>query len=127
MRDYRKIRIDPQYRKLMPSDTLGWHRASGRWLEKQLAEPFDGKTVIVSHHAPSPRSIQPEFARDELSAAYASNLESLIESSGAALWIHGHTHFNVDYIVGQTRVMTNQRGYVDEPSANFNPKLVLEI
>lgn len=127
MRDYRKIRIDPRYRKLLPSDTLGWHRYSRRWLEKQLLELFEGKTIIVSHHAPSPRSIQPEFASDELSAAYASNLEPLIESSGAAFWIHGHTHFNVDYVVGQTRVLTNQRGYIDEPSPGFDPKLVLEI
>ena len=43
------------------------------------------------------------------------------------LWIHGHTHFNVDYKIGQTRVITNQRGYVDSLSANFDPKLVLEV
>ena len=43
------------------------------------------------------------------------------------LWIHGHTHFNVDYKIGQTRVVTNQRGYVDTPNETFDPSLVLEV
>ena len=127
MRDYRKIRIDPQYRKLRPADTLGWHRASKRWLEAQLAEPFAGKTVIVTHHAPSKRSIGPKDENDEVSAAYASHLDGLVESSGAALWIHGHTHHNVDDVIGGTRIITNQRGYTDAISPTFQPDFSLEL
>ena len=127
MRDYRKIRIDPQYRKLRPADTLGWHRISRRWLEGQLQEPFDGQTVIVTHHAPSGTSLDPRFPSDGVNAAYASDLDAMIESSGAKFWIHGHTHFNVDYEIGQTRVITNQRGYADTPNETFDPSLVLEV
>ena len=127
MRDYRKIRIDPQYRKLSPADTLTWHRISKRWLEGQLQEPFAGQTVIVTHHAPSGTSLDPRFPNDGVNAAYASDLDAMIKSSGAKFWIHGHTHFNVDYKIGQTRVITNQRGYVDSLSANFDPQLVLEV
>jgi predicted phosphohydrolase len=127
MRDYAKIRIDPQYRKLRPSDTLGWHRLSKRWLEERLQEPFAGPTVIVTHHAPSATSLDPRFPSDDVNAAYASDLDAMIESSAAKFWIHGHTHFNVDYRIGQTRVITNQRGYVDTPDETFDPSLVLEV
>jgi predicted phosphodiesterase len=127
MRDYRKIRIDPQYRKLQPYDTLGWHRGSRHWLETALAEPFDGATVVVSHHAPSPRSINPASLKDEINAAYASDLEALIASSPINVWIHGHTHHNVDYWIGKTRVLTNQRGYSDELSPGFDASFVFEV
>ena len=35
-----------------------------------LAEPFDGKTVVVTHHAPSSRSVHPRYARDLLTPAF---------------------------------------------------------
>lgn len=65
---------------------------------------------------------------DPWSPAYASNLDELVASSGAALWIHGHTHFPVDYRIGKTRVVSNPRGYVGrEEPRGFRRDLVLEI
>ena len=54
-------------------------------------------------------------------------MDSFVESSGVPLWIHGHTHHNVDYTVGRTRVFTNQRGYPEEPVAGFHPGLLLDL
>jgi hypothetical protein len=51
----------------------------------------------------------------------------LIEQSGVPLWIHGHTHYSVDYVIGSTRVLTNQRGYPDQICKGFNPSLVIEL
>lgn len=82
--------------------------------------------MVVTHHAPSPRSIHPTHRADALSAAYASGLDSLVAGSGAALWVHGHTHYNVDYVLGATRVRTNQRGYPGEDTG-FEPALVLDV
>jgi UDP-2,3-diacylglucosamine pyrophosphatase LpxH len=127
MVDYRKIRVSPRYRKLVPADTALWHARSVRWLREVLAAPFEGPTVIVTHHAPSLRSVAPSRAGDELSAAYASALDGLVESSGARYWIHGHTHHNVCYEIGATTVLSNQRGYPDEPVAEFDPALVLNL
>jgi len=127
MVDYRKVRVAPAYRRLRPSDTAAWHARSRRWLERALREPFDGPTVVVTHHAPSRRSLRPEFAADELSAAYASDLEEMVGASGAALWVHGHTHRCLDYPIGGTRVVSNQRGYVDEPVPGFDPGLVVTV
>jgi hypothetical protein len=39
------------------------------WLEKELARPFEGKTVVMTHHAPHPKSIAPKYAKDPLSGA----------------------------------------------------------
>jgi hypothetical protein len=120
MVDYRKIRVSPRYRKLVPADTALWHARSVRWLREALATPFAGPTVVVTHHAPSLRSVEPGHADDELSAAYASALDELVESTGAAYWVHGHTHHNVRYEVGATTVLSNQRGYQMNRSRGSN-------
>ena len=51
----------------------------------------------------------------------------LIESTKIPLWIHGHTHFNVDYAIGSTRIVSNQRGYPMERSAGFNARVIVEV
>ena len=61
-----------------------------------------------------------------MSAAYASSLDALVDALAPALWIHGHTHYCVDYLIGSTRVVSNQRGYRDE-GIGFVPDLVIEV
>jgi len=43
------------------------------------------------------------------------------------LWIHGHTHDNCDYIVGRTRVLSNQSGYGWEEAYKGFKTLTVEI
>ena len=103
----------------------GIHKKSVNWLLKQRShsEPL----VVVSHHAPTERSLHQEPDQDPLLAAYASELSPLIQKLDPKLWIHGHLHFNSDYFVGSTRVMANPRGYTHRLNADFNPTLVVEI
>ena len=84
-------------------------------------------TVIVTHHAPSLRSISPVFDQDLLNAAFASALDEMVAASEVPLWVHGHTHHCVDYRIGNTRVVSNQRGYPQEAVPGFNPRLVLVL
>jgi predicted phosphodiesterase len=99
-----------------------------RFLTSELAKPFVGPTVVVTHHLPSVRSVPQRFRADMLSAAFASHLDSLVEASGAELWIHGHTHDSCDYRIGKTRVLCNPRGYYDFAlNARFDPGLVVEV
>ena len=121
MADYRRIRIHDQRREIRPNDTVSWYRRGRRWLEAELARPWGGPTVVVTPHAPSARSLASTFADHPLAAAYASQLDELVARSGAALWIHGHTHVCLDYTIGDTRVIANQRGYVDDPVRGFDP------
>jgi Icc-related predicted phosphoesterase len=127
MSDYRKIRMAPSYRRLSPRDTYMWCIRSQSWLRDQFRDSGTDQLVVVTHHAPSARSVPSEFARDTLSAAYASNLDDLVAESGAALWIHGHIHSACDYQIGATRVICNPRGYPDEPDTGFDPQLVVTL
>lgn len=110
-----------------PGMSAKLHAESLAYIESVLATPFDGDTVIVTHHSPSPQSIDRSFSGDLLNPAYHSNLEWLIEKYQPALWVHGHTHSNADYDIGSTRVICNPRGYGMENRRGFDPGLVVEI
>jgi predicted phosphodiesterase len=122
MNDYRRIFAEtpsnanePKYgryrARLQPDHVLARHERSLGWLQAQLAEPFAGTTVIVTHHAPSLHSLPTERHDDPTSVAYASSLDAFVADSGAALWAHGHIHAPQDYWIGGTRVFANPRGY----------------
>lgn len=130
MTDYRKIvavKDGPTKVMLAPQDTLRFHERAREWLAKELAKPHAGPTVVVTHHAPSIQSIAPRFRADLATAAYASNLEPLIEEHQPALWIHGHTHVACDYHIGATRVVANPKGYPGEAGTGFRQRLVVEV
>jgi predicted phosphodiesterase len=127
MADYRLIRRSPDFSRLRPADTASLHVASLNWLKQQLELPFEGRTVVVTHHAPSAKSFNPKYNTDFVSAAFASNLEGLMDRFEIDVWIHGHTHHCVDFVQNNTRILSNQRGYPDERLAGFNPNLVIEI
>lgn len=127
--DFRTIRVGRDgYRRFRPKDAADIFTASVAWLRERLAVPFAGPTVVATHHAPSRKSIPARFADDRLSAAYASDLEPLIEEFRPALWVHGHVHESGDYMVGATRVICNPRGYVpDEENPYFRKDLIIEV
>lgn len=115
-------------RRFTPEDAIRRHTASRNWLASVLAEPFKGKTVVVTHHAPSSRSVPARYARDLLTPAFVSNLETLMDSNDVALWIHGHIHDTFDYEIYGTRVVCNPRGYApDALNPDFWPDLVVDI
>ncbi len=127
MADYRLIRHSPKFNRLRPMDTAALHFESVRWLKRQLELPFDGRTVVITHHAPSAKAFNPKYQGDLLSAAFASNLEPLLDEFKIDLWIYGHTHHNADFTHGSTRIISNQRSYPNERVLGFNPNLVLEL
>ena len=113
-------------RRFSPADAAAQHRASVAWLKSEWGRS-DLPTVVVSHHAPSARSLDPRCADDPVDAGYASALEPLIEHLQPVAWIHGHVHRSVDYVVASTRVVCNPRGYADEPNREFDPGLVITV
>jgi predicted phosphodiesterase len=131
MRDFRRIESGANpggpYSPEESAHVFARHRD---WLAQKLAEPFDGPTVVVTHHAPSRRSIHPRFAGSPLNNCFVSDVERLMGAGRVALWVHGHTHDSFDYTVRGTRVICNPRGYakdgVNENPA-FDPDLVVEI
>lgn len=124
--------------RLTPQHLIGIHARHRKAIVETLATPHDGPTVVVTHHAPSTRSLRHGEVRERLDAAYASNLEDVMLAGRPALWIHGHIHRQQDYRVFDTRVICNPRGYVrsrrvagvgfeEVENAAFDPRLVVEV
>jgi calcineurin-like phosphoesterase family protein len=111
-------------------DSMAMHKESVNWLQMKLMhQKFLGKTVVITHHAPSYASVVPRFAKDLISASFASNLDYLLDFLN--LWIHGHMHDSLDYMVNKCRVICNPRGYTrysgGQENPQFNPSLIIEI
>ena len=121
VRDFSQIRSGDAPRALFtPEDCAALFKLHAAWLERRLAEPHAGPTVVITHHAPSRMSIHPRFAGSLLNACFVSDAEHLVRASRARLWIHGHTHDSFDYFVNETRVVCNPRGYAKD-GVNENP------
>jgi predicted phosphodiesterase len=104
---------------------LAEHETARAWLAHELDKPYDGKTVVVSHHGPHPLSVHPRYVGEALNAAFVSNLTELLPK--ADLWIHGHVHDNFDYRVAGCRVVANPRGYaLNRNSVETAKELVFE-
>lgn len=113
-------------RRLAPQDTHAMHMATKQFLQQQLATPFNGPTVVVSHHCPHPNSLKDVFEGGKLNPAFGSDLSDIIELHQPALWIHGHTHSSFDYEIGRTRVVCNPRGN-NRGNPAFDLKKVVEV
>lgn len=133
MNDHRVIFLRAYMKPLEPSEARTWHSKTRAWLTEQLREKLAGKTVVVPHRLSHPRSNGPQYTVNHLNPAYRSDLSDLVESSSAAVRVHGHTHSSCDYMAGRTRVACNPKGYgprpVDGRAENeaFDERLVIEI
>jgi predicted phosphodiesterase len=113
---------------LSPQATMDMHKESLNWLRSKLREPYHGKTIVLSHHAPHPRSLLHQEPGPLIDAAYASNLQDMLIEEKVDLWAHGHTHVPCDYRIGKTRIVSNPRGYFPNGLVDgFNPNFTLEI
>lgn len=127
LNDHKRIKWSKEpWRRFRPQEALLLHKRSRAFIETTLAAPFDGATVVVTHHAPHPGSIHSSYKSDLLTAAYVSDLTAVIEAGRPDLWVHGHVHESFDYRVGVTRVICNPHGYGTE-NRSFDPALVVEI
>lgn len=124
MNDYRLIRKTGGAERWRPQDALASHIKSRTWLETTVL-PGD---VVVTHMAPSFRSIAPHFYMSRLNGAYASALDEMVERLRPSLWFHGHIHWPQDYTIGETRVLANPRGYVGhEDHIGFDPSRTVTV
>lgn len=133
--DFEAIKTQPPEsapRNFHPSDYPILHRRSRAFIEKTLAEPFDGPTVVVSHHSPHPNSIGEKYQAntDGANALFHSDLSEIMEGADAPdMWVHGATHQMADYTVGKTRVLSNPHGYIRHgalENPHFDPTMVVE-
>lgn len=131
--DYRTIRNDArEYAKLSPIDTVARHKQSLEYFKQVLDEYANDRCVVVGHHAPSSLSTAPRYQGDFImNGAYRSDLSNFIlDRPQIKLWCHGHMHNCSDYLIGDTRIVCNPRGYQStdySEDTGWNPDLVIEI
>jgi Icc-related predicted phosphoesterase len=108
LNDFRRIQFAEKSFDAMEFSQL--HQRSRAWLEQELAQPFFGKTVVITHHAPSQWSWN-ESAHALKKLAYCNDLKSLLHEYEIAAWFHGHVHSSLDYRIADARILCNPRGY----------------
>ena len=103
-------------RLITPQDILMAHRDHRAWLEGALRAPHfagdEGRTVVVTHHGPSPATAAGEI--DSLTPAFHSDLNDLIIETGPDVWFFGHSHRRCRATVGRTDIRCVSIGYIEE-------------
>ena len=120
------------FRRIQPEAIYEDHLAALESLKSAVESRPSDHWLVMSHHGPSYKSIDQRFGNDPLNYCYASDLdEFMLDHPQINMWVHGHTHTSHQYVVGETQVLCNPRGYANlrlEPeNAAFNPGLVFEI
>jgi Icc-related predicted phosphoesterase len=112
--------------RLRPTDTLAEFDRTRALIEGLAGGP---PTVVVTHHAPSRKSLNALFMGNGYDGAFASSLDDLVASlASVPAWVHGHTHVQRSYPLGGTMVRVNCRGYERERSAlGFRPDAHFDI
>lgn len=140
MSDYSLIRVgnhaEPYKRRLEPLDTLKEHQVMKPWIFEQVIQArLDGlKPVVITHHHPSFESVPEKFKANGLNGCYCSDLVDDVFDNGPDLWVCGHIHEKVDYLINKTRVLCNPRGYhvkkqrgAWDEDTSFDENLAVEV
>lgn len=99
---------------------------SQRWLQQQLDQPFDGKTVVVSHFAPSLRSADPRYGVVPGTAGFCNAWQNLLPQVDT--WLHGHLHCHNNYVEQGCHVMANPVGYPKRVERqDYRPHWLIEV
>lgn len=101
-----------QYQFIKPERTLILHEQALEWFKYVVENNSPSYFVMVTHHAPSKKSVSPGYIGNLLNGAFVS---SIIENNPfmdkVDVAIHGHVHTAFDYVAGETRVICNPLGY----------------
>jgi predicted phosphodiesterase len=127
MNDYQHITVHKHgiYRKMIESDVYEDHVNAMTQFEKFLKTNNETKQlpiIMMTHHAPSTLSI-PSYYKNkyEMNGNYVSDLsETILDNPSIKVWVHGHTHDQFRYQIGDTWVLCNPRGYYGYESSAMN-------
>lgn len=131
MNDFRIVRNSQRnYARLRPQDTVNKHHDHVAYIKHVVENDATKKYVVVGHHSPSKLSTHEKYKGERImNGCYSSDLSDFIlDHPQIKLWTHGHTHYPFDYMLGETRIVCNPRGYegYEDPSG-WDPNIVLEV
>lgn len=127
LRDYTLTWPEKPPHVLRPKKVLELNRQGVEFIRQALQKPFEGRTIIVTHHLPTP-DCTPEVYRggpnSKFNYLFANStlaFGDILESDLAPdLWVCGHTHeaFDIEVGNGNTRIVCNPHGYGHETYNN---------
>lgn len=88
------------------------HEVCRNFIEKAVSESNAERIVVATHHVPSFALMAEEFKDSSINGAFTVELAGMIAESRINCWIYGHSHRNIDKMIGSTRCVSNQLGYV---------------
>ena len=106
------------------------HKKCLSFLKRSVEESTANHIVVVSHHLPTMAVVAPQHKDSFLNSAFATELGNYILDSGIEVWVYGHSHTNIDATLGNTRIVSNQLGYVrcqEHIQNGFNAKAYIEL
>jgi predicted phosphodiesterase len=116
--DFRIIQLGTH--RFTVRDMIGIHNRQKKQIQDFLEVPFDGTTIVATHHLPSYKLCHPRFG-DDANGGFASNCEDLLDRDFSPdVWIHGHTHDTIDKEMLGTRIICNPSGYYFETDPTFH-------
>jgi predicted phosphodiesterase len=122
MNDY--VLITNNGEEITCTDTNELHDKQKEMLHDTSLRYYENKKIMVTHHSPTYNSVSPKFANHSMNCAFHSDaIEGFRDIENINLWIHGHTHDELDYEYNDIRVICNPWGYNHERN-NFSIKYV---
>lgn len=84
--------------------------------------------IVATHHVPSYQLVSPRFIGSPINGAFTAEMGNFMAYSNVDYWIYGHSHVNIDKMIGNTRCVSNQLGYVcHSENKDFNPSKYIEL
>ena len=119
--DFRRIRHDGGL--MTPAVMLDLHTEAVAFLTETV-KPGD---IVITHWPPTLMARNTGFPMDDIAKYFCADIPKVVASTRPELWICGHTHHNVDFMFGETRILSNQGGYPHETIAGYNPGRIVEV
>lgn len=88
------------------------HEKCRAFIEKAVEASKAKHIVVATHHVPSYELVSPDFTGSPINGAFTAELGNFIAYSRIDYWIYGHSHRNIDKVIGYTHCISNQLGYV---------------
>ena len=99
-------------KKLTPTEFNNEHKKCLDFIKKSMNESKAKFKIIFTHHVPSDLLTAEEFQGSNINNAFTVDLTDYIKTCGANYWIFGHSHRNINKIIGKTSCICNQVGYI---------------
>ena len=108
--DFRAISIGNS--SMTVDDYQRIHQECLRFIQKAVTSSSAEQIVVVTHHLPSYAVLGEVFKDSALNSGFVTELGNWIADSPINFWIYGHSHVSIEQIIGNTRLLSNQLGYV---------------